>query len=255
MVSKPASGGRSHPQNEIGFSFRVILGRLTENPLAGLTVVGVVLYGILRLSAALFYLRLGVTPEDVGLSYSRTISQAFFGLIFFAAYFALSQLFMPALLEVGRRMALTLAANSWPLKRGRAFLRRYRDQKRRSMREVMRRSRKELPATVFGIILGLLVLVSWSAGGAARNGEPQHPSLFGLSWRAEAARVSWVVDPPASSPIVSGACVLLLGAADGVYVVYEPVSRLAYRLPIGNIIVETGPSLDRLRKIPPCGRG
>jgi hypothetical protein len=42
---------------------------------AKLTIGGLVLYGVLRLVAANFYLQLGIAPEDVGLTYSALLQQ------------------------------------------------------------------------------------------------------------------------------------------------------------------------------------
>ena len=50
-------------------------GWLTYGP-AVLTGVGVLIYGILNISYSLFYDRLGVRPEDVGLTYVTTLSRS-----------------------------------------------------------------------------------------------------------------------------------------------------------------------------------
>lgn len=63
-----------------------------------MTLAGLVLYGFLRLSASLFYGRLGVSREEVGLDHAQTLAQSLFGLIFLAAYFAVAQYVIPLLL-------------------------------------------------------------------------------------------------------------------------------------------------------------
>jgi hypothetical protein len=57
-----------------------------------LTVAGLVVYGLVRLGIDAFYSRLGVTAEDVGLTYAATLSRAALGLLV---------AFVAALLAVG----------------------------------------------------------------------------------------------------------------------------------------------------------
>ena len=46
-----------------------------------LTVLGLFVYGVLRLSSQLFYSRFGVSPEEVGLGYAEMIAQSAVGLL------------------------------------------------------------------------------------------------------------------------------------------------------------------------------
>jgi hypothetical protein len=46
-----------------------------KNPAPSLTIAGVLVYTLLRVNYALFYGRLGVTPEDVGLTYVSILIQ------------------------------------------------------------------------------------------------------------------------------------------------------------------------------------
>jgi hypothetical protein len=63
---------------------------VTSNPVFLLTALGLILYGILRLANAIFYERLGVKPEEVGLGYAETLSQSAVGvLVILALGFAL----------------------------------------------------------------------------------------------------------------------------------------------------------------------
>src|SRR5690242_13321534 len=54
---------------------------LVRNPIAALTVVGAVTYGLVRLAYSLFYSQLGLTPEDVGLGYQELLAQSAVSLI------------------------------------------------------------------------------------------------------------------------------------------------------------------------------
>jgi hypothetical protein len=49
---------------------------LVANPVGALTVGGLAVYGVVRLSYALFYEPLGVTPEEVGLGYQQTLAES-----------------------------------------------------------------------------------------------------------------------------------------------------------------------------------
>ena len=54
-----------------------------QNPLSVVTLLGLVLYGFLRLVYDLFYGPLGVKPEEVGLGYAETLSQSLVGILLY----------------------------------------------------------------------------------------------------------------------------------------------------------------------------
>lgn len=50
------------------------------NPLPALTILGVALYGLLRLPYSVYYGSLGASPEEVGLSYAETLARSTAGI-------------------------------------------------------------------------------------------------------------------------------------------------------------------------------
>ena len=51
-----------------------------NNPIPALTIAGLTVYGLLRLSAGLFYSRLGFAPEEVGLGYAQLLARSVYAL-------------------------------------------------------------------------------------------------------------------------------------------------------------------------------
>src|SRR4051794_4068644 len=65
---------------DAGLSGAPRVARAVLKDYAGLTtLLGLGLYGLLRLAYAFFYLRLRTTPEEVGYGYSRVISESIVG--------------------------------------------------------------------------------------------------------------------------------------------------------------------------------
>lgn len=54
---------------------------VSDHPASILSLAGLLLFGILRLNYEVFYSRLGVAPEEVGLSYASTVGQSALGLV------------------------------------------------------------------------------------------------------------------------------------------------------------------------------
>jgi len=65
-------------------SRQTLVGLIQTQPAAVLTVIGLITYGILRAVYGLFYARLGVAPEEVGLGYVDTLEQSVVGLVIVA---------------------------------------------------------------------------------------------------------------------------------------------------------------------------
>lgn len=49
--------------------------------IALVTILGVVLYGAIRLSYAIYYGKLGLTPEEVGLGYAEILARSAMGIV------------------------------------------------------------------------------------------------------------------------------------------------------------------------------
>src|SRR4051794_15486923 len=93
---------------DAGLSGAPRVARAVLKDYAGLTtLLGLGLYGLLRLAYAFFYLRLRTTPEEVGYGYSRVISESIVGaleLVILVALLVASLITLYALAKiVGRR--------------------------------------------------------------------------------------------------------------------------------------------------------
>jgi hypothetical protein len=73
----PTSGKRRKP--DAPTERRV--GWVEANPLAAVSILGLLTYGLVRLAQGLFYQSLGTTPEEVGLTYARTLTYSLYGLV------------------------------------------------------------------------------------------------------------------------------------------------------------------------------
>jgi hypothetical protein len=60
-----------------------------------LPLLGLGLYGVLRLSLALFYSKLGFSPEEVGFGYAQTIAWSVYGIVGFGMLFAAADYGVP----------------------------------------------------------------------------------------------------------------------------------------------------------------
>jgi hypothetical protein len=62
-----------------------------------------------------------------------------------------------------------------------------------------------------------------------------------VPWRADPATVRWLHETPANDPL-SGRCLMYLGQANGIAVLYDVQSRRVVRVPASEVVilVETG---------------
>jgi hypothetical protein len=215
-----------------------------QNPVASLTIAGLLLYGSLRLSAGIFYARFGVAPEDVGFGYTELIARSIFGLGFLLiTLMVIRFVVMPLLLAVGLfvyrlirpqegkgRLKASTAAFTHGFGRG---------------------TQLSVDDLVFDLVVFVVVLApimfAFFDGIDASNGVPLDPVFTGISWRAEAARI--YQDSP-SSPVSDGQCILYLGAAEGFTVVYDPKTKNTWRVAATGVVVQTGGLLDDVDRVP-----
>jgi hypothetical protein len=73
-------------QTTLARAFAAVVTWAGANPLIGLTLGGLFVYGALRLDYSLFYGRFGIKPEDVGLGYGEVLSQSVAGLVAYAVF-------------------------------------------------------------------------------------------------------------------------------------------------------------------------
>ena len=199
--------------------------------------LGLAFYGLLRLAYAFFYLRLRTTPEEVGDTYARVISESIagavelvlLGAIVFAAPASLYQfarlMFTFRSSQCGRRRRMI---KSW-------------DAHRRVVRAIVMRSLAISAVLCFAS----LPLLAWWQGGLAQRGQTVRnlyfvgvPYLPVLAVQAVPAAVNWK-DGADDKPfkLSQRACLMYLGQADGVTILYDVQSRDSIRLPTEDITV------------------
>jgi hypothetical protein len=223
-ASHPGLPAATGPQAESA------LERAIRRYLPLFSVLGVVLYGILRLAYVFFYLQVRTTPEEVGYGYSRVLSESVVGALELTLIVSLV-FAVPTLLVYGTR-ALTGGR--------RASARGSRD-RLQAVRNLFLRC---VVAAAAAVLLSLPVLAWWQ-GGLARDGQAVRnvyfigiPYLPVLAVQAVPVRVSWVDSGSNRQLDLSKRnCLMYLGQGDGTTVFYDVRSRESLRLPSSGIVV------------------
>jgi hypothetical protein len=114
---------------------------------------------------------------------------------------------------------------------------------------MQRRVRRVFRVSMVLIIIlaaGILVqqgITAERAAAAAQKGIGAEGFPFS-AWRAQRATVSWLVAPPPSLAGVQEPCVMYLGQADNVVVLYHVDARATLRVPLSNVTVSTRAPVD-----------
>jgi hypothetical protein len=212
------------------------IAAFVRNYLPAISAIGVVLYGLFRLSYVFFYVRLRTTPEEVGYTYTRIIAESIVGaielvVICTAIIAAVTAATFPARIAVFaliRRRRLGWA----DLLRG------------VSRRVLVRIVNWSLVGATSAVIVSLPFLAWWQ-GGLAQAGQTVRnvyfigvPYLPVLAVQAVPADVSWVDgDSEKAVPLKTRRCLLYLGKAEEVAVFFDVANRESLRLPLGDITV------------------
>jgi hypothetical protein len=213
---------------------------LSKNPVAAVTLLGLAVYGVQRFGADLFLGRLGFSPDDVGLSYSTSISEAVLAALLFAFFFVVIPIALGLLLmlvSLLRSAALKLARDE-----------RHRGAWARARGRVSKTSRSAFRDVIGFIIVVVLVTSPFEGWLSARDATAGHPaySTFGV-WSAVASRVH-LLQPTVG--LTDGQCMLYLGEADGFVALYDPAEGQSWRVPVSVVAVETGGALDEVETVP-----
>jgi hypothetical protein len=201
------------------------------------TVVAAILYGVLRLAFALFYLHLRATPEEVGYGYVEILAGQMVGLVeFLVVFFAL--IFVIGLVaDLGRGQFARLghrhdgheSAGARPTLSGSGLTR------------LSRRS--ALIALL--VVPPLLLAVAWWFGVQAANGTAVRSVYFAgipevpvLAVQAEPADVAWTPGHGEGGlDVAAYRCLLYLGKDGNTSVFYDVASQDGLRLPTADISV------------------
>ena len=165
------------------------------------SIIGLLVYGLLRQLYAHFYGSLGASPEEVGLGYGETLALSGIAILWVLVL-------PPLLVMAGLRVAPSLRRGA----------------------TVDHRVQQLAPLVAALLVLfgvGLLVWGTWEVTGKAYDGDAVTSVNAGplqvLGLRAEPATVWWLPDrAPAAPSITSGDCFLYLGQANGTTVLFDP---------------------------------
>jgi len=230
----------------IGLAWRRLLDFLGGISATGLTLAGLGIFVVVRLSLVLFYKGFGVSPDEVGYDYLKTLAQSFYGLAF-----------LISLLVV--LFGSVLVAQGFYVVTGTIVFRLFTRWRREApepeelldhMRGLLggfsatfRRWKGILAVGCF-FAAAIYLSLAFVDGKDALNGEGTSPYTGGsfpiFVWRAEPAVITSVAE--STNPQLNGACDLFLGQADGVTVLYDVSEATTLRIPTSAIMIRVTPS-------------
>lgn len=203
-----------------------------SNPTTALTILGIVAYFAVTFSYRSFYGELGVDPEDVGIGYRKTLTDAAFAAI---AIVATAAVFFGTWLVVGLALApVRFAWSRWVQGDRRPF----------NFRDVLLSDAGGYIVSVLLVLTFLLIPDRYTAmANDVREGEPlvwespiDFDNPFGLT--APLTAVRWISDAPQDFKVEGP--LLYLGRSGGVVVLYDAGADRVMRVPEGGVIIETG---------------
>jgi hypothetical protein len=199
-------------------------GWIVQHTLVVLTLTGVVMYGVIRRAYAGFYGHFRVEPDEVGLDYVRTLSQA-----------------LPAVLVAFTNFALAIMIALWVL---RFAIRRGRGAGPRKAGDLA-----EWIAALAFLSLVITFFVTWRTlghlAGNVEDGEVVRaagdPSLGQwsnpLGLHAERVQVVWLGNEEAPITGLSDHCLMYLGASGGTDVFYDVSNERTLRITADRVAV------------------
>jgi hypothetical protein len=212
---------------------------ISHHLVEAVTLGGVVAYGALRLSAGMFYERLGFRPEEVGSSYLATLGRGLEGAVWglFGLWVTLMALAF-ALLLVTRAWARHKTTSSEDPPQPRLL-----DQ----VREFDWRANRGAAFELSLLFLVVMVLVAGLDGSSVALGRIPSPFLPRFQWPAQPALIHLSGHAPRG--LRQGQCVIYLGESDGVFALYDPSSKSSWRINASVVTVETGSRPDRIGEV------
>lgn len=238
---KSSQGGETRQDSKPSPTWVAWIFDVSNRPLSGLLkslpIIGLLLYGVLRFSLALFYNSFGFSPEEVGFGYAQTLVWSVYGIVAYALLFAIIDHGIPLIgVTIWRALDWVRGKDSWRI------------------RDRIHDLGASPPAAVralmlvFALIyLSSLVLTATWTGQRAANGDPV-PYQLTRPFRAEAAIVHLLGAYADNNVVLQGQCVLYLGEADGIYALFDPASGAALRVPAGSVVIET--DLGNVERVP-----
>lgn len=210
-------------------------------PLLG--IVGVALYGVLRLAYVFFYMQLRAAPQDVGYGYVEILSSQLIGTVELVLLLAV--------------LLLTITLSGYAMRR--LVLIRLGRRPAPWRRTVARLGFWSSLASVV-VVLATLPTVAWLTGTEARKGYLVRNVYLVhtlripvLAVQAVPAAVAWTIAPPPGlQNLQQRNCLLYLGQAAGTTVFYDVTTRESLRVPSAQVVI----SLQNIDSVPVgCYRG
>ena len=236
-------GQRERARRRPGTANRTSMWSNRVQLVAGLASVGVaVAYVAVRLAYTSFYNTLGVAPEDLGLGKVDLLVRS-------AGLLALFALAGVLLLEVAAFVAMLVAVL---MAAAQVFFKRAPEDTRKPEQDTPAAGPRRRPAwakrwwmagAAISVAL-VVVLIAVLAPLAARRVEQGKAYRdWTVPWRADPATVRWLHQPLAGDPL-SGRCVMYLGQANGISVLYDVRSRRLVRIPSSEVVILIDTSAD-----------
>jgi hypothetical protein len=200
---------------------------VSKNPVVVVTLIGAFAYLITRIAQTSFYNKFGVDPEDVGLSYSATLSRAALGLI----VVLLAALVLTTFTTfVGPKVAVEEPPDA---EAGR------------------RRIGPSASVLLASFTVALVLLAIWWPlvysydATDVLHGKRLRPTLLGiyrnpLGLRAEVVHVAWIDPTHARYKFFVKSKpkrVVYLGSAGGIAVFFDPTNQQTVRVPQNDIVI------------------
>ena len=192
------------------------------NPVVVISLIGAAAFVGTRLAQTTFYSRFGLEPEDVGLTYTETLTRAAVALVVLCV--------VPVFIALIVWSIIRLYASPEP---------------RVSRRSALMRQAFSALAGAAAVLLVAFVADTYKARALdVKNGMPMRPA--GITWdfienplalRAERVGVSWIDDTKEGYAFDKGD-VMYLGRAAGVAVFYDPHSDRTVRIPDTGSVIE-----------------
>jgi hypothetical protein len=214
-------GQRGRSRRRPGTADRASLWGNRVQLVAGLASVGVAAaYVALRFAYTRFYDTLGVAPEDLGLGKVDLLVRS-------AGLVLASALTGVVLLELAVFVVFLIVAAP-------VILKGTLDARPRLRRAWFTRGWKAGAVASVALVVALVTVGGPSVARLVEQGKAYRD--WTVPWRADPATVTWLRQPPAGDPL-SGRCVMYLGQANGIAVLYDVGSRRVVRVPSSEVVI------------------
>jgi hypothetical protein len=207
------------------------LKQLATGSIRQLTLVGLGLYAVTRVSFVLHYSRFGLRPEDVGLDYSQTLVHSLYYVVYVATVLLVFAPLFAALLALSVFWVFLIPGVRRWLRRVRPW--------RPNGRGLAVVGWAYLALLVAAVVV-VLPVIAWQSAGATLDGRDffartPWTDVLGSGFTPDRVRV---YSAGSAVPMLDdGSCLFVLGSADGVSALYDSRHHRVVRVPRGEIVL------------------